>query len=58
LWIELQRLVLYFAGKSPGCGRGFFCAFYGRFLKGGLENVRFFGGVFVVKMWWIRGESR
>jgi hypothetical protein len=34
----------------------FFCLFTGIF-EGGLENVRFLGGVFVVKMWWIRGES-
>jgi hypothetical protein len=26
------------------------------FFEGGLGNVRFFGGVCVVKMWWIRGE--
>jgi hypothetical protein len=44
------------AGKSPGCGRGFF-AFLRAFLRGALENVRFLDGVFVVKMWWIRGES-
>jgi hypothetical protein len=26
------------------------------FLKGVLENARFWCGVFVVRLWWIRGE--
>jgi hypothetical protein len=36
---------------------GLFFAFLLAFLRGVLENVRFLDGVFVVKMWWIRGES-
>ena len=34
----------------------FFFAFYWCFFEGVLENVRFLCGVFVVKLWWIRGE--
>jgi hypothetical protein len=57
VWIELQRLVFWKSGKkkSLGCGRGFFCAFEA-FLRGGLGKVRFSGGGFVVKLWWVRGE--
>jgi hypothetical protein len=56
MWVQLQRLVFgFWKEKSPGGGRGFFCAFTG-ILRGGLENVGFWCGVFVVMLWWIRGE--
>jgi hypothetical protein len=29
----------------------------GRFCRGFCENVRFFAWFFVVKLWWIAGES-
>jgi hypothetical protein len=34
----------------------FFCVFAGIF-EGGFEKCVFFWCVFVVKLWWIRGES-
>jgi hypothetical protein len=42
--------------KSPGSCRGFFVLLRA-FLKGVLGKVHFPDGVFVVRLWWIRGES-
>jgi hypothetical protein len=41
--------------KVPAVAGAFF-VFLRAFLKGVLENGCFFRGVFVVSLWWIRGE--
>jgi hypothetical protein len=41
--------------KAPAVAGAFFVRFR-PFLRVVLENPLFFDGVFVVKMWWIRGE--
>ena len=35
----------------------FYCVVEGRFCRGFCENVRFYRGFFVVKLWWIAGGS-
>jgi hypothetical protein len=47
---------LNFAGKKSRLWPGLFFALLRAFLRVVLGNVRFWRGVFVVKMWWIRGE--
>jgi hypothetical protein len=57
LWIELQRLVFFdFGRKKSRRWPGLFLRFLRAFLKGVLENARFWCGVFAVSLWWIRGE--
>jgi len=56
LWIELQRLRFEISEKKLRRWPGLFCACLQAFLRVVLENVRFLCGVFVVKLWWIRGE--
>src|ERR1700692_3272436 len=41
--------------KVPAVAGAFFCVIAGVF-EGGFEDVRFLYGVFVVMLWWIRGE--
>jgi hypothetical protein len=41
--------------KVPAVAGAFLC-FLLVFFEGVLENVRFWCGVFVVRLWWIRGE--
>jgi hypothetical protein len=55
---ELQRLENcgFWNKKAPAVAGAFFACFQA-FLRGFRENGRFWGGVFVVKMWWIRGGS-
>jgi hypothetical protein len=55
LRIELQRLV-FCKKKVPAVAGAFFCLFAGVF-EGGSGKACFFGGVFVVNLWWIRGVS-
>jgi hypothetical protein len=55
--LELQRLVFFdFGRKKFRRLPGLFFALFRAFLRGVLEKVRFLGGVFVVKAWWIWGE--
>jgi hypothetical protein len=42
--------------KSSGSYRGFFLHFFGPFLRGVSEKVRFLRGVLMVKAWWIGAE--
>jgi hypothetical protein len=51
-----SRFLKFWQEKVPGCGRGFFCAFWGVFEGGfGKQGVFWmvFGGEFVVDSWWI-----
>jgi hypothetical protein len=57
LWIELQRLIFDFARKKVPAVAGTFFVLFTGFLRVVLENVRFLCGVFMVRAWWIRGES-
>jgi hypothetical protein len=41
--------------KAPAVAGAFFVSFR-EFLREILESARFLGGVFVVTVWWIRGE--
>jgi hypothetical protein len=46
---------LDFGKKAPAVAGAFFVSFR-EFLREILESARFLGGVFVVTVWWIRGE--
>lgn len=52
MWIQLQRLVSSFDGKSPGGLPGLFCFFLWVFLKVVLEMWWVRGGFLVVRLWW------
>jgi hypothetical protein len=40
--------------KAPAIAGAFLCSFAGVF-EGGFGNCGFLGGVFVLRLWWIRG---
>jgi hypothetical protein len=57
LWIELQRLVFDLQEKKSRLWPGLFLSFLRVFLRVVLEMCRFLAWFFVVRVWWIRGES-
>jgi hypothetical protein len=57
LRIELQRLIFDFVRKKSRRLPGLFFVLSRAFLRVVLENARFLCGVFVVRLWWIGGES-
>jgi hypothetical protein len=55
--IELQRLIFLISEvKKSWRWPGLFSCFLLVFFEGVLEDVRFWCGVFAVRLWWIRGE--